>query len=341
MRSISDIAEALRANAEAVCRHYLSEGRKVGNYWTVGNVLNERGGSLHVRLQGPLSGPNARGKWADEATGEYGDLLDLIRHQSGHDDIRAAADEARAFLSLPQAVSARSSSSVGANDTGADDEWRHASVISARKILRASRPIRGSLAETYLVSRSIHANGEHALRFHPTLYYRENGVHGQSPALIGKISNKEGTFTGINRIWLRRDGKGLAAIENPKKCLGHLRRNGVYFGRSSDLLVAGEGMETILSLKTVRPDIAMVAALTANHLAAINLPTDLKHLIIARDNDAAGLNAAEQLTERALMEGIRCNTIVSRSDDFNTDLTTYGPRYLKERLSRILVSLEG
>ena len=90
MGTVSDIAEALRTEVEAVCRRYLSNGRRSGNYWIVGNVMNEKGSSMHVRLSGPISGPHARGKWVDEATGEYGDLLDLIKEQGNLETINDA-----------------------------------------------------------------------------------------------------------------------------------------------------------------------------------------------------------------------------------------------------------
>ena len=44
-----------RRNAEAVCRHYLSNGRRQGRYWLVGDVHNTPGRSLYVRLHGPIA----------------------------------------------------------------------------------------------------------------------------------------------------------------------------------------------------------------------------------------------------------------------------------------------
>ena len=73
-----NLSRGLAEHAEAVCKHYLSNGRRCGNYWIVGDVNNHAGRSLYVRLKGPLSGKGARGKWTDAATGENGDLLDLI-----------------------------------------------------------------------------------------------------------------------------------------------------------------------------------------------------------------------------------------------------------------------
>src|SRR4051794_11105614 len=73
---LSDVTHRLAENAEAVCRHYLSSGRRVGRYWIVGDVRNTPGRSMFVRLTGFEFGKGAGGKWTDAATGEHGDLLD-------------------------------------------------------------------------------------------------------------------------------------------------------------------------------------------------------------------------------------------------------------------------
>ena len=74
----TDLAERLGRQAEAVCRHYLSNGRKQGNYWLIGDARNTPGRSMFVRLTGRASGKGAAGKWVDAASSEHGDLLDVI-----------------------------------------------------------------------------------------------------------------------------------------------------------------------------------------------------------------------------------------------------------------------
>ena len=76
--SISDLAQRLSRDTEAVCRHYLSKGHRQGRYWLVGDVDNNPGRSLYVRLSGTGDGSGSAGKWTDAATGQHGDLLDLI-----------------------------------------------------------------------------------------------------------------------------------------------------------------------------------------------------------------------------------------------------------------------
>jgi len=64
-RDASDLAHRLGRQAEAVCREYLSSGRREGRYWMVGDVRNTKGRSMFVRLTGPESGKGAAGKWTE------------------------------------------------------------------------------------------------------------------------------------------------------------------------------------------------------------------------------------------------------------------------------------
>ncbi|GLI95257.1 hypothetical protein LMG27198_42490 [Methylocystis echinoides] len=61
----SELSRRLAQDAEAVCRYYLSNGRRHGRYWIVGDVRNTPGRSLFVRLTGPESGKGAAGHWTD------------------------------------------------------------------------------------------------------------------------------------------------------------------------------------------------------------------------------------------------------------------------------------
>src|SRR6202167_3252726 len=143
-RDASELARRLARDAEGVCRHYLSKGRRQGRYWTVGDVRNTPGRSMFVRLSGPEFGPGAAGHWTDAASAEYGDLLDVIRESCGFIDFRDAAEEARRFLSLPRAEQRRSPKPVPAG-----------SPEAARRLFAMSQPIRRTLVEAYLRNRGI------------------------------------------------------------------------------------------------------------------------------------------------------------------------------------------
>ncbi len=321
--SAAELAHRLAREAEAVCRHYLSNGRRQGRYWLVGDVQNTPGRSLFVRLTGPDAGRGAAGKWTDAASGQHGDLLDLIRLNRGLDRLGDALGEARAFLGLPKPELARTPRRQDSSD-------------SARRLVALSRPIAGTLAETYLRNRGITARLEvlPALRFHPACFYRAHDAAPREawPALIAAVTDADGTIAGVHRTWLDRDGAGKAPITAPRRALGHLLGNAVRFGGAFDVLVAGEGIETMLSLRCVLPDMPMVAALSANHLAALILPPPLRRLYIARDNDAAGRRAAMCLRDRARAAGIEARILWPVTNDFNADLRRFGADALLERL---------
>ena len=60
-----EVIRALAQNAESDCRAYLPAGRREGSYWIVGDLQNNPGRSLFVRLAGPASGPGAAGKFTE------------------------------------------------------------------------------------------------------------------------------------------------------------------------------------------------------------------------------------------------------------------------------------
>ena len=93
------LAAALGARAEEVCRALLPRGRRAGRYWTVGGLDGAPGRSMWVRLRPP----GRPGRWVDAATGEHGDLLDLVAHRLGAGSLGPALEEARALLALPPA----------------------------------------------------------------------------------------------------------------------------------------------------------------------------------------------------------------------------------------------
>ena len=161
----AELAHRLARDAEAVCRRYLSAGRREGGYWLVGDVRNTPGRSMFVRLKESPKGP--AGKWTDAATGEHGDLLDVIRESCGLVDFKDVADEARSFLSLPhpEPEPDRPRSRTPSAPTGSPE--------AARRLFAMSQPIERTLVEAYLRNRGItflHGTGN--LRFHPRCYYR-------------------------------------------------------------------------------------------------------------------------------------------------------------------------
>ena len=320
----SELAQRLARDAEAVCRHYLSAGRREGRYWLVGDVRNTPGRSMFVRLKESAKGP--AGKWTDAATAEHGDLLDVIRESCGLVDFKDVADEARTFLSLPhpEPEPDRPRSRTQSAPTGSPE--------AARRLFAMSQPISRTVVETYLRSRGIAAlHGTGSLRFHPRCYYRpdEHSPTETWPAMIGSVTDLSGHLTGAHRTWLDPGGfseatLGKAPIDTPRRAMGDLLGHAVRFGVAGEVMAAGEGIETMLSLRCVLPTMPMVAALSAAHLSAILFPDTLRRLYIARDDDSAGDGAMATLIDRAQEAGIEAIVISPRLGDFNEDLRLLG-----------------
>jgi hypothetical protein len=331
-----ELAGRLAREAEAVCRHYLSNGKRAGRYWVVGDINNTPGRSLFVRLQESPKGP--AGKWTDAATGEHGDLLDIIRVSLGLRDFREVAKEARRFLKLPRLEPQLAPRPVRPLVPAGSQK-------AARRLFAMSSPIEGTVVETYLQRRGIaHIHHGGSLRFHPRCYYRpdEHLPTETWPAMIACVTDLDGRITGVHRTWLDPGGfdrvrLGKAPIDTPRRAMGDLLGNAVRFGLVDDVLAAGEGIETMLSLRYALPSMPMAAALSANHLSAMLLPSGLRRLYIARDADAAGDTVQATLTRRAQAVGVEAIALSPRLGDFNEDLHIFGLEALRAALRLQLV----
>ena len=331
-RSFADLTEALASNAEAVCRHYLPNGRRQGRYWMVGDLDNTPGRSLYVRLVG--SGEGSAGKWTDAATGEHGDLLDIIRARCGLTEFAEVVEEARRFLSLPHPEPEPASSPARKSPAPTG------SPLAAKRLFSMAQPIMGTRAESYFRKRGITAlHGTGSLRFHPRCYYRpdEHSPTETWPALIASVTDLNGHQTGAHRTWLDPNGfskatLGKAPIKTPRRAMGDLLGHAVRFGVASEVMAAGEGIETMLSLRCVLPELAMAAALSAAHLAAILFPDTLRRLYIVRDDDPAGDGARDTLVERADALGIEALPLSPMLGDLNEDLRLRGLDALRDSI---------
>ncbi len=321
----AELASRLGRQAEAVCRHYLFNGRRHGAYWQVGDVRNNPGRSMFVRLRDSAKG--RAGKWLDASSGEHGDLLDVIREVRGLADFRDVAEEARRFLSLPQPAPRRNCLIRERAPLG--------SAEAARRLWAMSKPIPGTIAETYLRRRNIVGCCDLTqLRFHSRCFYRRDEQSSPEtwPAMIAAVTDCSGKITGVHRTWLACDGSGKAPIDTQRKAMGNLLGHAVRFGCAEQVMAAGEGLETMLSLKCVLPNMAVAAALSAAHLAAFLFPPSLRRLYIARDNDPAGDAARDRLIQRANEAEIDAIVLSPRLGDLNEDLTTFGVAALRAEI---------
>jgi len=332
MTALSNLSKALADRAEAVCRHYLPNGERVGRYWIVGDARNAKGSSMKVRLYASMDG--AVGRWVDYASGEYGDLLDVIRLSQGLGNLRDTVREAETFLSLPQTAIA---SPVSVSETLPDHDKRSA----VKRLWSSASPITGTLAERYLQSRGIVLSCDMpSLRFHPRCFFKSGGELQHLPAMIAAFTNDKGDLTGLHRTFLDVSGTGKATIENPRKAMGEISGSSIRLSVTTDcddtVQLVGEGIETVLSLRMLMPSLSMHAASSSSHMAAIPFGSSLRRLYIAHDNDEAGSAATERLMERTTQSGIEAIVLMPQHNDFNDDLRILDASSLRRRLRLML-----
>ena len=180
-----------------------------------------------------------------------------------------------------------------------------------------------------------------SLRFHPRCYYRpdEHLPTETWPAMIACVTDLDGRITGVHRTWLDPDGfdrvrLGKAPIDTPRRAMGDLLGNAVRFGvADDDVLAAGEGIETMLSLRCVLPTLPMAAALSANHLSAMSLS---RRVCVGSISPATPMPPETRwqavLTQRAKAAGIEAIPLSPRLGDFNEDLHVFGLDALRAAL---------
>jgi len=331
--SVAEISADLGARAENFCRAYFPHGLRQGNYWQVGDTSGAAGRSLVIRLHAQ-DGRKAGG-WTDYATGEFGDLIDLLHAKLGSRSLRETIHEAQQFLGTAPFPVPQMSQKVSRDACTANTKR----IASARRLFASGKPVLGTAATTYLRRRGIARFGP-ALRFHPRVYLRgddrtsDQSCH--SPALLAKITDNQGNITGCARTYLDPMTGGIADLCNPKRILGQLHGNAVRFwsGSNPANLIVGEGLENTLSVGTALPEFNLASCLTATHLGLFIPPSGIKRIWIARDNDAAGERAAHSLADKLTSIGIECRHLVPQLGDFNEDLLWQG----KDRLRNMLLA---
>lgn len=190
-----------------------------------------------------------------------------------------------------------------------EDYTRAREYIS--KVWAASKPIKGTPAEMYLLKRGIPADCiPSTLRFHPGLKYidgKDKTDLGTFPCLLAPIKDKNGFILSIHRIFLTNEGE-KAPVPDAKKMMpkcGYLGGSAIKTYAPGEVLGVGEGIETVLAARaaTGMPVWPCVSAIL---LQLVDIPKTVRHVAIWADLDLSGtgLKSAQALGERLSALGI-------------------------------------
>ncbi|GIK49876.1 MAG: hypothetical protein BroJett013_25730 [Alphaproteobacteria bacterium] len=272
---------------------------------TMGGVLLD--GGRRALIRGPGHGPADRSVSLLEA--EDGRVL--IHCFSSRDDWRLVRAELADLGLLDESGDERIASAGPSVRLNADhsDEDRRARVL---RLWDEARPLSGTVGERYLRARAIEGElpGPEVLRFHPHMTSLEDRE--RRPALVAALVNGEGALQGIQVTLLSPHGAAKAPLATPRRTIGRLMGHYVRIDAPSDTLVVAEGLETALSARRALGAGAW-AFLSAENLARFEPPPVIDRLIIAADNDEAGLAAAARLKER-VEPSIACEIALAPND---------------------------
>jgi putative DNA primase/helicase len=175
-------------------------------------------------------------------------------------------------------------------------------TVPALVIWQAARPADGTLVETYLVSRGLHLPPTPTLRFHGGLKHPSGGIW---PAMVALVTRgTDDTPLAVHRTFLGHDGAGKAPVDPQKMMLGVCAGGAVRLGVPGDILMVGEGIETGLAAMVATGNPAW-AALSTSGLRALDLPKDVRDVIVLADGDDPGEAAARDCAWRWKREGRR------------------------------------
>jgi len=113
-----------------------------------------------------------------------------------------------------------------------------------------------------------------------------------------------GVAIAIHRTFLARGGAAKAPVNPAKMMLGPCRGGSVRLAQPGELLMIGEGIETCLSAMQATGHPAW-AALSTSGLRSLDLPHDVRDVIVLADGDEPGEAAARDCALRWKREGRR------------------------------------
>ena len=282
-------------------------------------------GSLAVHVGGERAGT-----WRDHEAGEGGGVLALVMRERGGSEREAMAWLRDAGL-LDGAGRYRADSELAGGDVPSKRRYRCDSALApvpsskprdttgaARRAWQATRPLDGTIAETYLrhVRGVGHVAVAPALRFSAALSHPYSP--GRFPCLVAGVQDVHGGFLGVQRIYLDREGAPRKAdVEPVRASLGSLAGGAVRLAEPEHgRLLVGEGIESTAAAMLLF-DLPGWAALGTSGMRSIELPEHVIDVVIAADRDAAGLRAAAALARRLEADGRNVEIRRPHKGDFN------------------------
>lgn len=318
--TIADVKALLQSRVRDLVRELVPDGAWQGLTYVARNPRREdrRRGSFVVWAR-----PAACGAWIDFATGDKGDIIDLVRYCAGLAETKDAIAWAENWLGIariPDAEIKRAQVEARKREVKAAEEEAAAAAKRATSAfawwLKCAKEIAGTPVETYLATRGIELAGlarpPRALRFAASLEHRPSRSYW--PAMVAAMTcSRTGAIVAVHRTYLSRDGRGKAPVDPARMIWPSFRGAAIRLARGEtglapeeaarqglvDTLALCEGVEDGLSLALACPELRVWAAGSLGNIGAITLPACTAEVVVVADNDW-GKPQAERQLEKAL-----------------------------------------
>lgn len=269
-------------------------------------IARRLGGDLyangrHALLPGPGHSPRDRSL----SLSLVGDPPRLLWHSHAHDAPRLVWE----YLGLaPEAGRQMTRAEIERERVKRQAEEareRARKLAFCREVWEGTQDAQGSPVATYLRARGITGAIPPTIRFHPAAPRAyptdDNPRPATLPAMVAITTGPDGkSAAGLHVTYLRPDGRGKAPLASPRRIFGEMRGAVVQLGpvpEGDDLGIA-EGIETALSYRDLTGATTW-AAMSSSNLRHVSPPAGIARLVIAADGDAAGVEAAHELAQKA------------------------------------------
>lgn len=261
--------------------------------------LRKRGRELvglcpfHQEKSGSFEVNDAKGVFYCHGCGASGDHITALKLLDG-----------LTFTGAVEALSGDRFPTVAAEDRAKaiaeDAKARAESIGDARYMWSRCVPVGGTPGERYLrEARGLTMDFPPAVRFGMVPTSRDDNGNWKRPlpAVVFAVADGEGAIVGLQRVFLTDDGRQKRWGKRSKLSLGRPRGAAVRLRDGGDVIIC-EGPEDGLSLAQELPDRAVWVALGTAMMPEIEIPTSLRVVTIAGQNDKPGRAAVEKARER-------------------------------------------
>lgn len=287
-----------------------------GGKCSISRIGATRGSVAYLNGQGPQDardGDILSLVWVAQGFTNYGQAVQFSKGSYlgiEVDDFSEA--QKRQFAERRIAQTASAHRRAARDDRRADR--RHSEV---QAIWEACKPIKGTVAEKYLVSCGLPPQPwPESMRFHSGLHCSEGGD--RWPALVCRVHDAANQPVGLWRIFLNGNTGALADLDKPRRALGSCKGGAVQIGTVQETLCLTIDVEAALAIQGAEGTPWPVwATLSDRNLMQVILPETVQHVrlylndtgVLAPDvaneqNGNPSTLLAAQFRERLLTDGI-------------------------------------